>query len=205
MKPKAYLILTATLMFAAPSLLAQDVTIGEITFDSASAETDATWYDPMIQNNAIVLEGFGSLSGKTRTITYSAGGEISGVTTIKRKSVEKSITESTEEIWIAFDSKDDVRVLKIVQNGNLVFEASATTPPPLYLPCLPKDGQSWNLGGTTVTVDSVIASNSGTCLKVTYKTGEQAESRFLRVGDGIIYIEAGGDSGWRPRAIEATP
>jgi hypothetical protein len=205
MKAPAYLILTTTLPFAALSIYAQDVTIGDITFTSTSADPDATWYDPMVQEGAIVLDGFGALNGKTRTITYSAGEAISGVKTIKRKCVETAVGESTEEIWIAFDSNDDARVLKIVRSGNLVFQANATATPPLYMPSLPKDGQSWDLSGTTVTVDSVIASNSGTCLKVTYKTGEQAESRFLRVGDGIIYIEAGSDSGWRPRAKLPTP
>lgn len=204
MKTAAYLILSAAFMSA--SLRAQGVSFGEVSFDAESAAIDATWYDPMTPERQIVLEGFGTLEGRTRTITYAPGDVVGGVATIRRTSVEGAANGNTEVIWLAFDTSDDARVLKIVRNGKAVFEASTAATPPLYLPSLPKDGQTWDLAGVTVTVDSVITSNSGTCLKVTYGGAEgQAESRFLRVGDGIIYIEAGSDSGWRPRSPQFTP
>lgn len=205
MKTATYLILTTALLLAAPSARAQETTLGDVTFDAASADADVTWYDPMRFDTPTILEGFGAITGRTRTVTYSSGGLVAGVKTIKRQTVETGIAPTTETLWIAFDAANDSRVLKIERAGAVVFEATAELSPPMYLPSLPTDGQSWDLGGTAVTVTSVIASNSGTCLKVTYGAGDQAESRFLRVGDGIIYIEAGNDSGWRPRPAQPTP
>lgn len=207
MKTATYLLMTVTLMISALSVHA-GVTIGEITFNTDSAETDATWYEPMQFDKAIVLEGYGANEGFTRTVSYSDGGLVAGVQTIKRHLVEKTTSEKTEDLWIAFDAQSDVRVLKVVRNGVAVFEASTTVAPPLYLPCLPTVGQSWVLAGTTITIEQVMPSNSGTRLKIKSATADgKSESNFIHVGEGLLLTESSEDSGWRlkPQGVAPQP
>ncbi len=199
MKILPKVILSIALMLTG-SIHAQDVGLGDALFNSASADTDATWYEPMPMDHALVFEGFGTNAGYTRTLTYSSGGLVAGVKTIKRHQVDDSPTAAVEDLWIAFDAADDVRVLKIVRGGVVVFEAKATTTPPLYLPSLPTQGQSWSVAGATVTVEQIMPSNSGSRLKITTATADgKSESSFLHAGEGLLLTETGEKSGWHPK------
>lgn len=200
MKTMTKLFLPMAILLTGPITRAQDVSLGDVTFNAASADADATWYDPMQNDHAIVFEGFGTNAGRTRTLTYSPGGLVAGVQTIKRHMVEDAPNAATEDLWLAFDAADDARVLKIVRNGTVVFEAQVATTPPLYLPSHPTDGQTWDLAGATVTVEYVVASFSGGGLKVkTVAADGKSESSTITAGSGVVFTETGEDSGWRPK------
>ena len=206
MKTLPKMILTMTMMLTGPIIRAQEVGLGDIVFNAASADVDDTWYEPMPFARAVVFEGFGTNAGRTRTVTYSSGGVVAGVQTIKRHLVEKALGEKTEDLWLAFDAGDDVRVLKIVRDGVVVFEAKAASTPPLYLPSLPTEGQSWDQAGTTVTIEQVMPSNSGCRLKVkTVAADGRSESSFLHAGEGLLMTETGENSGWRLIPAEVAP
>lgn len=188
-------------MILTGSIHAQDVALGAVLFNAASADADATWYEPMPLDHAIVFEGFGANAGGTRTLSYSAGGLVAGVQTIKRHLVQDAPTAVTEDLWLAFDAADDVRVLKVARAGVVVFQAQADGTPPLYLPSLPTVGQSWSLAGTTLTVEQVMPSNSGCRLKVKTATPDgKSQSSFFHAGEGVLLTETGENSGWRPKS-----
>ena len=205
MKSLPKMILPLALMLTG-SIHAQDVGLGDALFNAASADADATWYEPMSFDRAVVFEGFGANAGSTRTVTFSAGGLVAGVKTIKRQLVVSAPDAVTEDMWLAFDASDDLRVIKIVRAGAVVFQAEATTTPPLYLPSLPTDGQSWTLAGTTITVEYVIASLSGGGLKVKTVTPEgKSESSTITAGAGVVFIQTDENSGWRPKPADLLP
>lgn len=193
--------LHGALVFAlAAPLVRADVTLGDASFDNTSADVAADWFEPMTAGTTTTLEGFGANDGKTRTIAYSAGGNVAGVSTVKRKTVEG---DSTEEVWIAFDAADNARVLKVERGGAAVFEAAAGTTPPLYLPAAPEEGQTWTVAGATVTLEQVIPSASGYRLKVKSEAGAATETTYLHAGEGLQLIESGTDSGWRVKKPDA--
>lgn len=182
----------------AVSCVRADVRLGDVNFDNASAELSREWFEPMTIGSSKALTGYGANAGHTRTISYSVGGDVVGVKTLKRTVVEKAATTTTENVWIAFDSQDNARVLKMERAGAVIFLATAAAVPPLYLPATPQEGQSWKLAGATVTIEQVIRSTSGYGLKVTNTaTSGTTETSFLRAGDGLVQITTGEDSGWR--------
>ena len=202
MKSLPKMILPLALLLTG-SIHAQDVGLGDSLFNAASADADATWYEPMPLDRPTVFEGYGTNAGSTRTITFSAGGQVAGVKTIKRHLVVSAPNAVTEDMWLAFDAANDLRVIKIVRGGAVVFQAEATATPPLYLPSLPTDVQTWTLAGTTVTVEYVIASFSGGGLKVKTVTSDgKSESSTVSAGAGVVVIQTDESSGWRPKPAD---
>lgn len=178
--------------------------LGEAAFNSASAEVDPTWYDPMRQDAATVYEGFGANAGQTRTVTHSSGELVAGVKTIKRHTVETGLLGTTEDLWIAFDSQDNARVLKWERAGTVIFAATAAETPPLYLPSTATDGQSWAIAGTTVTIEWVAASQSGDKMKINYVEASGAtRTDLLEAGQGVHTTSVGVESGWRLKPSES--
>ncbi len=205
MKSLPKMILPLAMMLTG-SIHAQDVGLGDALFNAASADSDATWYEPMALDHPTVFEGYGKNAGSTRTVTFSAGGQVAGVKTIKRHLVISAPNAVTEDMWLAFDASDDLRVIKIVRAGAVVFQAEATATPPLYLPSLPTVGQSWDQAGTTITIEQVMPSNSGCRLKIKAVTAAgKLESSFLHAGEGLLLTEAGEDSGWKLKQQGAAP
>jgi hypothetical protein len=200
----------ASVFMFAGTIARADVTFGDVTFDASSADVSDGWLDPMPVGVTKSFEGFGANAGQTRTISFSDGGEVGGVKTLKRHLVDKAAAglpgttpaEKAEDIWIAFDAADNARVLKIVRAGATVFEATAAATPPLYLPADPQEGQSWEVAGTTVTLDQVMGSRSGYRLKVTYTNAAgESHSDFLHAGEGVLRTESGA-SGWQPKPAQ---
>lgn len=205
------LIITALILAFASTSLRADVTLGDATFNATSADVAENWLDPMPVGVTKTFEGFGANQGQTRTISFSDGGEVGGVKSLKRHLVDKSApglpgstpTETTEDIWIAFDGTDNARVLKVERGGAVIFEATAAATPPLYLPADPQEGQSWEVAGTTVTLEQVLGSRSGYRLKVTYvNAAGESHSDYLHAGEGVVRTEAG-TSGWQPKPTQA--
>ena len=188
------------------TLRAADVTLGGVTFDDSSIEVAANWLDPMPVGTTQSFEGFGANKGKTRTISFSLGGEVAGVKTLKRHVVEAggggpsgAGVEKTEDTWIAFDTEDNARVLKIERSGAIAFEATAAAAPPVYLPANLVEGASWDVAGTTVTLEQVMGSRAGYRLKVTYvNAAGESHSDYLHAGEGLKRTESG-LSGWNPK------
>jgi hypothetical protein len=204
MKLLKYLPLMVACLLSPSSLLAQDVTLGEATFGANSAATDPTWYDPMTGSQ--VYDGLGTQAGLSRTVTYSAGGIVAGVQTIKRHVEQTGQGGATEDLWIAFDALDDARVLKVERAGAAVYVASTEATPPLYLPSQPADGQSWEVAGTTVTVEWAVVSRTGIKVKINYLNAAGAShSETLESGKGVLTIALGEDSGWRLRPATVAP
>jgi hypothetical protein len=200
MKTSTLRIHCALILGLAAPLVRADVTLGDASFDTTSADVAADWFEPMTAGSSITLEGYGENDGKTRTISYSAGGDVAGVATVKRKTVEG---DSTEEVWIAFDAADNARVLKVERAGAVAFEAAAGATPPLYLPATPEEGQTWTAAGATITLEVVIASASGYRLQVKSEAAGKSETNYLHAGEGLTLIQSGADSGWRVKKPDA--
>ena len=183
---------------------AAEVTLGGVGFEATSDQVANEWYEPMSQGVTVTFEGFGTKAGHTRSITFTSGGELDGVKTIKKHLVEKAGTEVTEDTWIAFDDQDNARVIKLERAGRVIFNASASTAPPLYLPAVPTEGQSWDLAGTTVTLEQVMPSRSGYRLKVkTVSAVGLVETHYIHAGEGLLLTQVGDDSGWKVKPPES--
>ncbi len=205
MKPTSLIITALILAFAGTSLRA-DVTLGDATFNATSADVAATWYDPMTVGTTKTFEGSGTNEGKTRTISFSAGGEVAGVTTLKRRVAEDEGAAAAEDTWIAFDGEDNARVLKIERAGAVVFEATAEATPPLYLPADPQDAQSWVVAGTTVTIEWVARSASGYKMKINYvEASGTRHTDTIDAGKGLVQTVSGDESGWKLKPGAASP
>lgn len=205
---KKNLIYAAALLLSisgASPTRAQDVTLGDVTFVSASDQVPAEWYWPMPDDVTSTFEGFGENAGLTRTERFSRGETVSGVKTVKRHVEGSTEAVLTEDWWLGADTNGDMRVLRLVRAGAAVFEASPTATPPLLLPGSPAAGQTWDLFGTTMTVDWVALSFSGAKVKVTQTAGIKVTSQYYSAGVGATYAESGSASGWRRRTQEATP
>ncbi|MDB6116405.1 MAG: hypothetical protein JWO08_186 [Verrucomicrobiaceae bacterium] len=204
MKTLSFIALMMWGAFGGSNVEAEEVTLGDAVFATTSADADNKWYDPMRADAAKVFDGFGAMAGQTRTVTYSSGNQIAGVNAIKRHTVDSGSPAKTEDVWIAFDAEDNARVMKIVRAGNLVFVATAASTPPLFLPSAPTEGQSWEVGGTTATIEWVGVSSSGTKLKISYlDAGGGSHSDLLEAGRGVHTTDCGEESGWRLRPVES--
>ena len=200
------LTITALILTLTGISLRADVTLGDATFNATSAEVAATWYDPMTVGTSKTFEGYGANEGKTRTISFSEGGVVAGVATVKRHVAEEGVAVAIEDTWIAFDGGDSARILKIERAGAVVYQATATETPPLYLPADPQDAQSWVVAGTTVTIDWVARSSSGYKMKLDYvEASGERHTDTIDAGKGLVQTASGEESGWRLKPAAESP
>ena len=190
--------------------------LGEATFNDDSDQVSAAWFLPMPANTVITHDGFGDKAGVTRTETFSLGESVAGVKAVKWQITHDSLSVPNEVWWLAFDSQDNLRVLKLLRPGLVDFTASANTPPPVFLPGTPAVGQTWSLLGAAVTVEDIIPSQSGFRLKVKTVTAEATEPvySYYHAGTGLVHVgttssPAPSGSGWsvrrQPVASVSTP
>lgn len=204
---KKHTILAAALLFilsSASSTHGQSVTLGDATFDATSDQTSPSWHLPMLNGVKNTFIGYGDREGLTKTEQFSLGETIAGVKTVRRHIEGSSPAVPTEDWWLAAGTNDDLRVLKLVRAGSVVFEASAGVTPPVFFPGTPADGKTWDLFGATMTIEVVALSFSGARLKVTQtqtlglSAGLSATCDYYHAGSGLMLTETrSSSSGWR--------
>lgn len=187
----------------AARLFGQAIAVNEFSFDATSDKIAAGWYQPLVPGVTIVFEGFGANEGLTKSETCSLGDTVAGVKTVKRHIEGSSAAVPAEDWWIARDSNDDLRVLKLVRAGLVIFEASAPTNAPLFMPGTMVEGTTWELFGETFTVEWLTPSHSGGLIKVRRNAGASVSYQNYRSANGITYEVGGSEaepaSGWRPK------
>jgi len=181
----------------------QNLSVGDAVFGSASDQVPAEWFWPMPAGVTNTFEGFGDNEGLSKTEKFSLGETVAGIKTVKRHVEGSAPAVPVEDWWLAADTNGDLRVLRVVRAGALVFEASATATPPMVLPGAPAEGQTWDLFGKTMTVEWVALSFSGARLKVTETSGANTTCNYYHAGTGVTQTESGSSSGWR-RMTRAT-
>jgi hypothetical protein len=192
------------LLAAAPLAgLAQQVALGHAVFDASSDQGTPECYEPLAVGVVNTYEGFGSNQGNTRTEGYSAGGLVAGVKTVKRQVIETTPAgTTTEDWWLAYDTEDNLRVLKFARSGAVVFAATSSQAPPLFLPANPATDDTWTLFGQTFAViyPSVAESTALLRIRVTSASGIQWVQYSCGVGRTVTEIGEG--SGWQLKAAE---
>ena len=187
---------------------AQEVTLGDATFSANSDQVSTNWYLPLRSGVTNTFEGYGANAGLTKTEQFSIGETVAGVKTVKRH-IEGSSPAvaiagaspavAVEDWWLAAGTNDDIRVLKLVRNGSVVFEATAVSTPPLLLPGTPTEGQTWEFFGATATIEWFATSFSGARVKVKQTSGTNVSSDYYHAGNGLMQTESDSSSGWRRR------
>lgn len=207
----------------------QTVTLGGVTFGADSNQARSDSYCPMQPEIVQKFLGFGDYTGLNKTHKYSRGESVLGVSTVncaERGASELpglvAVAEPTGELTttgddsvLALDTAGNVRLLKKIVNGSVVFEASSEVAPPILFPAAPAAGTSWVVLGKKVTVVSTDASIGAfqNLLKLKFEptddpasgapaaTTAPVENRYYRAGVGLVVIEstlstATAGSGW---------
>jgi hypothetical protein len=192
-------ILVAAVLLIASTIRshAQKVSLGDAAFDATSDQMSKDWIFPMIPAVTNTFSGFGDYSGTTKTEEFSLGETVAGVKAVKRHIEGSSLLVPVEDWWLAAADNDDVRVLKLVRDGVAIFEASADTTPPLFLPGKPTGGQTWDLFEAKLTVEWFALSFSGERFKVKEISGLTSSYYYYHAGTGLTQSESDSFSGWR--------
>ncbi len=197
MKKNAILVTALLLLIgSAYDTHGQTVTLGDATFDASSDQTGTKWFFPMLPDVTNTYTGFGDNDGLTKTERFFLGETVAGVKAVKRHIEGSSPAVPVEDWWLAAGTNDDLRVLKLVRGGVVLFEATANVTPPLLLPGTPTDGQTWELFGARMAVEWFALSFSGERFKVTETSGANVSCHHYHAGTGLTQTESG-SSGWR--------
>ena len=171
--------------------------MGDATFNATSDQAPADWHFPMLPGVTNTFAGFGDNDSLTKTESFSLGETVAGVKAVKRHIEGSSPAVPTEDWWLASATNDDLRVLKLVRAEVVVFEASDTVTPLLLLPGTPTNGQTWDLFGATMSVESFALSFTGALIKMTETSVSDVKCHYYRGGIGLTQTESGSSSGWR--------
>jgi hypothetical protein len=138
------------------------VNLGGVFFDSTSDKLPDVGYLSIPTSNVMTYSGYGDYSGYTMTYRYFEGESVAGVNAV-RVQISGNCGEDCEpeDYWLAFDTDRNCRILRIIVNGTLRFEASAESQPPVYLPSQISVGQTWYSADALVSVVDIDASFKG--------------------------------------------
>jgi len=201
------LLLTMGVAYQAPG---EDISLGEASFGAASDQIPTDGYWPMPPSVLKTYEGIGVKAGFSKTVQCRKSESAAGVNAVRvcilvgGGGPDTPVTPP-EDWWLAQDTQGNLRVLKVVRGETTVFEASASTTPPVLLPAKLTAGQSWEIFGKTNSVVDMNASFAGSdnLLKVRIETADSTVTcNYYRAGAGPVATEckddpAPGGSGWK--------
>lgn len=167
------------------------VNLGGVFFDSTSDKLSNDSYLSIPISHVTTYSGYGDYAGYTKTHQVFEGESVKGVNAVRLHTSGDCGEDCwTEDIWFAFDTVGNCRILKNITNGVLRFETSVDIMPPVYMPIQISVGQSWFCLGSVFTVIDINASIKGYTsllkLKCDMYGSEDIDYAYFKKGAGEV-------------------
>ena len=181
------------------------VALGDALFDGSSDQFPTNSYRPL-PAGVRTYEGYGSLAGYTLSETISYGESVAGVAAARVHFASTVPGDEGSDFWYGRDVHGDIRFLKSMSGGVVVWEASATVTAPLGLPQSPVLDQCWPSyadGDYSVRDLNAAAQGFSGLLKVREVGADDSiQYNFYELGVGRVVIQTSADptptgSGWK--------